>query len=246
MSEKCRDCGNRTSIGNDPIGLDGGSTIRFCLNQTCHARDAVLPGSVEQPQSSIGPEEAPPRNCPKCGAEMASRTMPKSDVGPSYYYLCRKCNYGFSTVIPNPGTPLTMEQRRLANIDSEALIKKAEKTTALHKDLFPPEGTPQIHEELKLFPYPSLEEIAEKSKPGPSTEEVLEKSKSLVKTVRQMEDDRRALEKAEYDERVKPLMQAVKMLNLKERREKARTRLIPTRYDEHGRITGIPDKTLKG
>jgi hypothetical protein len=177
---------------------------------------------------------------------MIGEARPKADIGPSYYYLCRPCNYGFTTAMVNSGRPLTMQERRLASIDSKKLIDKAKKTQALHKELFPPEGTPQIREELShLFPYPTPEEIAAKSKPAKPVEEVLEKARSLRRTIHKMEDERRAEEKREYDERVKPLMKVVKELNLKERREKARARPIHAKYGANGRIEGIPDKTKR-
>lgn len=227
----------QSTNGTSGVMFPDGTRSHFVLG-----REAALPGFVEQPQSST-PGEAPQRQCPKCGSPMIGEAKPKSDLGPSYYYLCRKCNFGFTTAMLDLGTPVTQEQRRLAHIDSaEKLIEKSEKTLELHEKLFPLPGVPQINASLAAISlHPSLSEIAEKSKPKPSIREVLERSKSLIGVVAKM----KAAENREIDERIKPFMKIVKELNEERRREEARAKPIPTKYDAHGRITGIPDKPVK-
>jgi hypothetical protein len=169
---------------------------------------------------------------------MIGEARPKADVGPSYYYLCRKCNYGFTTAVVNSGRSLTMQERRLAGIDSKKIIE-------MHKDLFPLPGVPQVHEELDLFPKNIKQMFKVKTvEPGPSTDDVLEKSRSLLGTVGKMEVQQRAEDKRMFDERTKPIIKIVKEMNAKRRREEARARPHPARYGKNGRpeSAGTPRK----
>jgi len=222
------------------------------LSGSSSGRDAVLPQGVGQPQSSTS-EEAPPRNCPKCGSPMAGQAVLKGDRGAAIlYYLCRKCpenngkDYGFTTAMVNTVRPLTPQERHLAGLESaEKLIEKSKKIMALHVKVFPPEGTPQIHKELDLFPTPNLEALAEKRKPLPSTEEILEKSTSLHKIVHKMEDERRAELQEEFDKKAKPILKYIRDEKLRQERNEAFSRPDRTRYGKNGRIEGIPDKPVK-
>jgi hypothetical protein len=140
----------------------------------------------------------------------------------------------------NTGRPMTVQERRLAGIDSAAFIKKSKSITALHTKLFPPEGTPQIREELsRLFPYPTPEEIAAKSKPAKPVEEVLEKARSLRRTIHKMEEDRRALEKQEFDARTEPILKIARALKSERERQERDARVIRpdnARYGKNGRL----------
>jgi hypothetical protein len=175
---------------------------------------------------------------------MIGEAKPEADIGPSYYYLCRPCNYGFTAPILNLGTPLTTEQRRLAHIDSAALIAKSKSTVVLHEKLFPRRDDRQIR--IELFPSFSkqVEEAMSKKAVGPSTEEVLEKARTLHGVIGRIEAGRQAEQNEEFNERTKPLLKYLRSEKLREERNAAFTRRVPARYGKNGRLesAGQPQK----
>jgi hypothetical protein len=176
---------------------------------------------------------------------MIGEAFPKADIGPSYRYLCRACpgnngqDYGFSTVIPNPGTPLTSQQRRLAGLDSKKLIENSEKTRTLHEKLFPLPGDPQITvgdlfpEDIKtMFKVKIVE-------PSPETSEVLERTRSVLGVVKKIEAARQAEQNEEFKElkeRIKPILKYAKSERERQERDARVIRPDNARYGRNGRL----------